>query len=50
MVLRGSDYLGERFGLDEVADLARESAGTDARGYRSEFVELVDVARKLGAG
>ena len=44
--LRGGHYL-KNYGLDEVADLARDARGPDEHGYRSEFVALVELAESL---
>jgi Ca-activated chloride channel family protein len=46
-LLRGGDYLG-KFGYDQIADLARQSRGTDDGGYRAEFIDLVELAKSLG--
>lgn len=45
-LLRGGDYL-ERFGYDDVLELARQARGDDRFGYRGEFVSLVNLARSL---
>jgi Ca-activated chloride channel family protein len=44
--LRGGDFL-EDFGYDDIARLARTSRGTDPHGYRSEFMQLVELAATL---
>ena len=47
--LRGGDYIGA-FGYDQIAEVARESRGTDGEGYRAEFIELVEMAKALDSG
>ncbi|MBL8299652.1 MAG: VWA domain-containing protein [Rhodanobacteraceae bacterium] len=47
--LRGGTHLGA-FNLDRIATLARDSRGSDSGGYRAEFVQLVETARRLKAG
>jgi Ca-activated chloride channel family protein len=53
MLLRDSRYKGQS-SYDGALELARASAGADLRGYRAEFVHLVETARGLapreGAG
>ena len=44
--LRGGTYL-EDFSYSEIANLARQSRGTDQHGYRSEFMQLVTLADTL---
>ena len=44
--LRGGKYL-ESFGYDDIANLARQSRGSDPHGYRSEFMQLVNLAATL---
>ena len=46
MLLRGSRYRGQS-SFDGALELARASAGADLRGYRTEFVGLVETARRL---
>ncbi|HTL68247.1 MAG TPA: VWA domain-containing protein, partial [Lacunisphaera sp.] len=46
MVLRESQYRGTAT-LDNVADWARQGLGSDAGGYRNEFVSLVTRAQQL---
>ncbi|HWW77426.1 MAG TPA: VWA domain-containing protein [Pyrinomonadaceae bacterium] len=46
MLLRGSRYRGQS-SFDNALELARASAGADLRGYRAEFVGLVETARRL---
>ena len=46
MLLRGSRYKGQA-SYDSAAQLARASVGTDLRGRRTEFVNLVESARSL---
>jgi len=44
--LRGGTYL-EDFGYDDIEELARRSRGSDVHGYRSEFMQLVNLAHTL---
>ena len=44
--LRGGKYL-EDFSYDDIAQLARQSRGSDPHGYRSEFMQLVELAGNL---
>jgi Ca-activated chloride channel family protein len=44
--LRGGQYL-ESFSYDDIAQLARQSRGNDPHGYRSEFMQLVNLAGTL---
>ena len=44
--LRGGTYL-EDFSYDDIAQLARQSRGNDPHGYRSEFMQLVELAGNL---
>jgi len=44
--LRGGKYL-EDFSYDDIAQLARTSRGNDPHGYRSEFMQLVNLANTL---
>src|SRR5215207_3091223 len=46
MLLRGSRYKGAAT-YDSALSLARASAGADLRGYRAEFVNLVERAKTL---
>lgn len=46
MLLRDSKYKGE-ITFEEVLELARESRGEDANGYRAEFMRLVESSRLL---
>jgi Ca-activated chloride channel family protein len=48
MLLRDSRYKGDA-SYESVRQLAVKSAGRDAEGYRRDFVQLVDEARKLAA-
>ena len=41
--LRGGDRLGG-YGLEQIADLARDGQGEDDSGYRAEFIDLVELA------
>ena len=45
-ILRGGQFT-QSFGLDEVMSLARQSRGDDPWGYRSEFINLVNLAKSL---
>ena len=46
MLLRDSEHKGEATYVS-VLELARGAMGPDVRGYRAEFLELVQAARKL---
>ena len=46
MLLRDSEFCSG-FTLGEVADLARESLGSDQEGYRREFLRLVEAAQAM---
>ena len=46
MLLRDSDHAGT-FTLDDVVKLAEKGKGDDPRGYRGEFIRLVEVTRDL---
>ena len=46
MLLRESEHCAG-FSLDDVAELARGALGDDPRGYRADFVRLVDRARSM---
>lgn len=46
MLLRDSKHRGDA-NFDSVLEIAAESLGSDAAGYRTEFVELVKIARSL---
>jgi Ca-activated chloride channel family protein len=46
MLLRDSRYKGQS-SYDGAAELARAAVGADLRGYRTEFVKLVETARRL---
>jgi Ca-activated chloride channel family protein len=48
MILRDSPHKGTA-DLDQVARLARAGMGSDEGGYRSGFVDLVDLARKVSS-
>jgi Ca-activated chloride channel family protein len=48
MLLRDSRYKGQS-SFDGAAELARASTGSDLRGYRAEFVRLVETAKALSA-
>jgi len=45
-LLRGGRYL-DRFGYEQVLDLARGARGDDPHGYRGEFITLVSLAAAL---
>ena len=47
MLLRDSEHAGD-LTLDDVVKLAEKSRGDDPRGYRGEFVRLVESVRDLG--
>lgn len=47
MLLRESPHAGE-YALDDVIALAEKSLGADKRGYRGEFVRLVETVRDAG--
>jgi Ca-activated chloride channel family protein len=44
--LRGGTWL-ENFSYDDIEALARQSRGSDPHGYRSEFMQLVSLAKTL---
>jgi Ca-activated chloride channel family protein len=46
MLLRKSAQAGD-FNLDAIHEIAGAAVGTDRRGYRNEFLQMVEVARKL---
>lgn len=46
MTLRGDDYV-ENIEVSEMAKIARAAQGRDRYGYRSEFIELLNILRKL---
>jgi len=46
MILRGSKYVGHA-NYDSVLEIAESSLGDNPESYRSEFVELVKLAKKL---
>jgi Ca-activated chloride channel family protein len=48
MLLRKSKHCGT-LRYDEVLALAKGAIGTDANGYRAEFLQMVEAARKLDA-
>ena len=48
MLLRDSRYKGQA-SYDGALELARASKGADLRGYRTEFVKLVETAKGLSA-
>ena len=45
MLLRDSEYKGVA-AFDMIRDLASDALGKDERGYRAEFLELVDIAKE----
>ena len=49
LLLRGSQHKGDA-SFDEVLELARKSLGKDGEGHRSEFVALVEKAKRLSGG
>ncbi len=46
--LRGGKYLAG-FSYEQILQLARRGKGNDAQGYRSEFIQLVELARSLSS-
>ncbi len=44
--LRGGTWL-ENYSYDDIESLARHSRGNDPNGYRSEFMQLVNLAKTL---
>ena len=48
MLLRDSKYKADA-SYNQVLTLARASAGSDPRGYRAEFIQLVETARMLSS-
>jgi Ca-activated chloride channel family protein len=48
MLLRDSKYKAEA-SYNKVLELARASTGTDAQGYRAEFIQMVETARLLSS-
>ena len=46
MLLRDSEHAGT-FSLDDVVSLAEQARGDDPRGYRGEFIRLVEASRDL---
>jgi hypothetical protein len=46
MTLRGDDYV-ENIDLSEIANMARAAKGRDRYGYRSEFIDLVDILDEI---
>ena len=46
MLLRDSEHKGSA-SFDDVLALAKKGKSTDLGGYRKEFIELVEAARKL---
>ena len=46
MLLRDSEHAGT-FSLDDVVSLAGQARGDDPRGYRGEFIRLVEAARDI---
>jgi Ca-activated chloride channel family protein len=47
-LLRGGEYM-KSFSLDDVIALANANRGTDEFGYRTEFVNLVRLAKSARA-
>ncbi len=47
--LRGGKHIGE-MSYDDIAKIAAEARGTDAYGYRGEFLRLVHLAQSLSTG
>jgi Ca-activated chloride channel family protein len=48
MLLKGDSYIKD-FAYDDVIELARSAKGDDLFGYRSEFINLVRLAKTAGA-
>ena len=46
MLLRDSRHAGD-YTLDDVVSLAEGALGSDSRGYRGEFIRLVEAVRDL---
>jgi Ca-activated chloride channel family protein len=44
-MLRGDPYLDKSFTWDSVIELANGAKGTDAFGYRAEFIQLARLAK-----
>ena len=47
MLLRNSEHAGD-LTLNDVVKLAEKGKGGDLRGYRGEFIRLVEATRDLG--
>ncbi|MEM7069339.1 MAG: VWA domain-containing protein [Pseudomonadota bacterium] len=47
-ILRGGEYTGD-YSFDDVIDLAQSGRGNDGFGYRSEFINLVRLAKSAAA-
>ena len=47
MLLRDSKHVGD-LTLGDVVGLAEKGKGSDPRGYRGEFIRLVEATRDLG--
>ncbi len=47
MILRESEYCGSEWTLADVLRLARGATGTDAEGYRAEFIRLVEAVNSM---
>ena len=47
MLLRDSEHAGD-LTLGDVVTLAEDGRGHDPRGYRGEFIRLVEATRDLG--
>jgi len=45
--LRGGDYLMNQFNYQQILFLAKQGKGSDANGYRGEFIQLVKLASSL---
>ncbi len=45
--LRGGNYLVNEFNYKEILSLARQGKGSDANGYRGEFIQLIKLASSL---
>jgi Ca-activated chloride channel family protein len=48
-LLQGGTFTGS-WGYDDALALARQSRGADLHGYRSELVNLIELAQSLSSG
>ena len=49
-LLRGDPYLQDGYGWEAVAEDASGALGEDEFGYRAEFLDLVERARRIDEG